>query len=89
MTPGVKKQLTPYPSPRGFTVVPSHFFRRSVGGLRGGDGLPAESTTLSRAQVRLLTTDNSLRLLDDLLTLGKDKLDVARVRHVGVDLGNC
>ena len=89
MTPGVKKQLTPYPSPRGFTVVPSHFFRRSVGGLRGGDGLPAESTTLSGAQMRRLTTNNSLGLLDNLLTLGQDELDVARVRHVGVDLGNC
>ena len=81
-----EKATNPDPSP--------HFNRRPisfavpVGSLRGSDGLPAESTTLSRAQVRLLTTDNRLRLLDDLLTLSKDELDVAGVRHVRVDLDN-
>lgn len=33
-----------------------------------------------------LTGLNLLRLLDNLLTLGQDEFDVARVRHVGVDL---
>lgn len=49
------------------------------------DGTACAGTTLSRAQVQL-TTLNSLRLLNDLLTLSQDHLDVARVRHVGVDL---
>lgn len=53
--------------------------------LCGSDSLAAESTTLSRAQVGVLA-DNGLGLLNDLLTLGKDQLDVAGVRHVGVDL---
>lgn len=57
--------------------------------LRGGDGLSKASTALSRAQVRILTSGNSLRLLDNLLTLGQDQLDVAGVRHVRVDLCNC
>ncbi len=34
----------------------------------------------------MLLTDNSLGLLDGLLSLGEDELDVAGVRHVGVDL---
>lgn len=34
----------------------------------------------------LLTTNNRVRLLDNLLALGQDQLDVARVGHVGVDL---
>lgn len=54
--------------------------------LCGSDGLAAESTTLSRAQVGVLAGNDGLGLLDNLLTLGKDELDVARVRHVGVDL---
>lgn len=55
------------------------------GDLGGGDGLAHARTTLSRVQA-LLTGDNSLGLLDDLLGLGKDELDVAGVGHVGVDL---
>ena len=84
-----EKATKPRPFLLVLTVVPFFLSPFRFGSLRGSDGLSAESTTLSRAQVRLLTTDNRLRLLDDLLTLGKDKLDVARVRHVGVDLGNC
>ena len=34
----------------------------------------------------LLALDNVRALLDELLTLGQDELDVARVGHVGVDL---
>ena len=51
--------------------------------LCGGNGLAAGSTTLSAAQVGI-TVD--LGLLDDLITLGEDQLDVAGVRHVGVNL---
>lgn len=59
------------------------------GDLGGGDGLAHARTTLSRVQA-LLTADNGLGLLDDLVGLGKDELDVARVGHVGVDLyGKC
>ena len=57
----------------------------ALGDLGGGDGLAHARTTLSRVQA-LLTADNSLRLLDDLLGLGEDELDVAGVGHVGVDL---
>lgn len=51
--------------------------------LGGGDGLAPSGTTLPRGKV--LATLNSLRLLDNLVTLGQDQLDVAGVRHVGVD----
>lgn len=54
--------------------------------LSGSDGLAHAGTTLSRVQATLLTRDNSLGLLDDLLSLGEDQLDVAGVGHVGVDL---
>jgi len=33
----------------------------------------------------VLAANNLIGLLDDLLGLGEDELDVARVRHVGVD----
>ena len=36
--------------------------------------------------MRRLAANNGLGLLDDLLTLSEDQLDVAGVRHVGVDL---
>lgn len=62
-----------------------HHNTTESGKLGGGKGLANASTTLSRGQA-LLTADNSLGLLDDLLGLGKDELDVARVGHVGVDL---
>ena len=52
--------------------------------LSGGDGLAPSGTTLPRGQV--LATLNSLRLLDNLVTLGQDQFDVAGVRHVRVDL---
>lgn len=55
------------------------------GDLGGGNGLAHARTTLSRVQA-LLTADNSLGLLDDLLGLGQNELDVAGVGHVGVDL---
>lgn len=53
--------------------------------LCGGDGLPGANATLPAVEV-LLACDNLRGLLDDLLTLGKDQLDVARVGHVRVDL---
>ena len=34
----------------------------------------------------VLAGDGGIGLLDNLLTLGQDQLDVAGVRHVGVDL---
>lgn len=43
------------------------------------------STTLPGVQA-VLTANNSLRLLDNLLSLGEDKLNVAGVGHVRVDL---
>lgn len=52
--------------------------------LRSGDGLAQTGTTLARAEV--LTANDGLGLLDNLLALGEDKLDVARVGHVRVDL---
>lgn len=52
--------------------------------LRSGDGLANTGTTLSGGKV--LLANNSLGFLDDLITLGKDELDVAGVGHVGVDL---
>lgn len=36
--------------------------------------------------MQLLTLLDLVGLLDNLLTLGQDELDVAGVRHVGVDL---
>lgn len=44
-------------------------------------------TTLSRVEAGGHLGGNFGSLLDDLLTLGQDELDVAGVRHVGVDLG--
>lgn len=64
-----------------------HHQQARPGYLGGGDGLAHASTTLSGVQA-VLTTSNSLGLLDDLLSLGEDKLDVAGVGHVGVDLGH-
>lgn len=49
------------------------------------DGTTSSGTALSGAQVQLATL-NSLRLLDNLLALGKDQLNVTWVRHVWVDL---
>lgn len=54
--------------------------------LCGSDSLAETSTTLSRVETDLLTANNLVRLLDNLVTLGQDKLDVAGVRHVRVDL---
>ena len=81
-----EKATKPRPFLLVLTVVPFFLSPFRFGSLRGSDGLSAESTTLSRAQVRLLTTDNSLRLLHNLLALGENQLDVAGVRHIGVDL---
>lgn len=53
--------------------------------LRRSNSPSHAHTTLSGAEVSL-APGNSLRLLNDLLALGQDKLDVARVGHVGVDL---
>lgn len=53
--------------------------------LSSSDSTTLTGSTLSRAQM-LLTTCNSLRLLNYLLTLGQDQFDVAWVRHVWVDL---
>jgi len=51
--------------------------------LSGGDSLAETGTALARVEV--LALDNSIGLLDNLLTLGQDELDVAGVGHVGVD----
>lgn len=50
--------------------------------LCGGDGAAGSATLLPGVQA----LSNLLGLLDGLVGLGKDELDVARVRHVGVDL---
>lgn len=52
--------------------------------LGGGESLAEAGTTLSGVQV--IAAGNLVGLLDNLLGLGEDELDVARVRHVGVDL---
>lgn len=52
--------------------------------LGGSEGLADANATLSA--VKVLLTDNGLGLGDGLLSLGEDKLDVAGVGHVGVDL---
>lgn len=58
--------------------------------LGRSDGLGAGGTALAAVVVEaLLAVDLLGGLLDDLLTLGKDHLDVAGVGHVGVDLGEC
>lgn len=54
--------------------------------LSGSKGLADASTTLPGVQADLLTGNNSVGLLDNLLSLGEDQLDVAGVGHVGVDL---
>jgi hypothetical protein len=54
--------------------------------LCSSDSTTLTSTTLSRAQVSLLPTNNRLGLLYNLLTLSQDQFDVARVGHVWVDL---
>ena len=54
--------------------------------LSSSNSTTLTSPTRSRAQMSILTTNNRLRLLYNLLALGKDQLDVARVRHVWVDL---
>ena len=50
------------------------------------EGTAGLSAALAGAEVLLLALDNVRALLDELLTLGQDELDVARVGHVGVDL---
>jgi hypothetical protein len=52
--------------------------------LSGGDGLAETGAALPRGQVGV-AAGNLVGLLDNLLTLGQDELDVAGVRHVGVD----
>ena len=52
--------------------------------LRGGDGLAQAGAALPGVEV--LTANDGLGLLDDLLALGEDELDVAGVGHVRVDL---
>jgi len=47
--------------------------------LCSSDSTTLANTTLSRAQVSLLASNNSLRLLNNLLTLGQDQLDVTWV----------
>lgn len=54
--------------------------------LCGGDGLAGTDGALAGGEA--LTASNLVGLLDNLLTLGQDELDVAGVRHVGVDLLN-
>jgi hypothetical protein len=52
----------------------------------GSNGLAKTSTTLSRVETDLVTTNNLAGLLNNLVALSQDELDVARVRHVGVNL---
>jgi hypothetical protein len=54
--------------------------------LCSSDGPPDALSTLPRVQPSLLTLDDLWSLLDNLLSFGQDQLDVARVRHVRVDL---
>ena len=54
--------------------------------LRRSNGPPHPSAPLPRVQPRLLALHRLRGLLDDLLALGQDHFDVARVRHIGVDL---
>lgn len=54
--------------------------------LGGGKGLADAGTTLPGVEADLLTGNNSVGFLHNLLSLGEDQLDVAGVGHVGVDL---
>lgn len=54
--------------------------------LSFSDGAADLGTTLAGGETGL-AGDGKRALLDDLLALGEDELDVARVGHVGVDLG--
>lgn len=54
--------------------------------LGGGQGLAGADAALPGGEM-LVTANDGLGLLDDLLALGEDELDVAGVGHVGVDLG--
>jgi hypothetical protein len=49
--------------------------------LRRGDGLALPLRTLAARQVKLLAAHDRRRLLNNLLALGQDELDVARVGH--------
>lgn len=55
-------------------------------GWSSGDGLAGAYTTLAGAQVCGLASESLWGLLDDLLALGENKLDVAWVGHVWIDL---
>lgn len=65
-------------------ISPCQKINNSTTTLRGSDSLADADTTLSGSKV--LITNNGLGLLDNLVTLDKDHLDVARVGHVRVDL---
>jgi hypothetical protein len=78
LTPGVKA-TNPQPTSHHIITSLAFYF------LRRGDGLSDASTSLSRGKVSDITLD-LLRLLDNLLALGQDEFDVARVGHVRVDL---
>lgn len=67
------------------STSPSQHHQAHPGHLGGGDGLANASTTLPGVQA-VLTTGDSVGLLDNLLSLGEDQLDVAGVGHVRVDL---
>lgn len=57
--------------------------------LGGGDGLAGAGTTLPGVQADLVVGNSDSGLLHNLLGLGEDKLDVAGVGHVRVDLDGC
>ena len=61
-----------------------HLLGAGNGGLLGAAG-----TTLAAGKVLLLAGNLLRGLLDNLGALSEDQLDVARVGHVGVDLGSC
>jgi hypothetical protein len=54
--------------------------------LSFGDGAADLGTTLAGGETGL-AGNGKRALLDNLLALGEDELDVARVGHIGVDLG--
>ncbi|KAF4512684.1 hypothetical protein G6O67_000033 [Ophiocordyceps sinensis] len=54
--------------------------------LCSGDGLAHTGAALPRVKSQLLAADDLVRLLHHLVALGQNQLDMAGVRHVGVDL---
>jgi hypothetical protein len=81
--PIIHRSLTPRPCPCLVLFSSLNFNHLSGHRLCGGDGLADLTATLPGVQSAL---DGLVGLLDNLGTLGEDKLDVGGVRHVRVDL---